>query len=242
MPSIIIQLLRSMFLALISLWLLLSEASAEPRYVIALFKYQGAVQGQKADEKFSNFHGILEVKLLNLKKEVVQTWLGRRDASERLDYLNKISIRFKGIDSFSKPEDIYKWMKNESDVLTLLRGSIISDDNVTYKVYSNFYLGDLKEYLPYDVITVSLPIMSSEFANTKDSHTLVFLYALAMDAKRLGSAKDHIALFLKAASNRIADIKRRQGNLSRDLGEIEKAIMKATTELLGTQDVTSSNN
>ncbi|MBA7678840.1 hypothetical protein ES703_87118 [subsurface metagenome] len=126
-------------------------------------------------------------------------------------------------------------MENQRTVLNLMRGSIISDDGLTYIVYSCFYLGKLRAYLPHEVITVELPIKSTEFANTKDSHTLVILYALAMDARSLGYPKDRIALFLKAAENKISDLERRRGSLSGDLAGLKRAIRQATTELLGDQ-------
>jgi hypothetical protein len=100
-------------------------------------------------------------------------------------------------------------------------------------VNSHFYLGNLNAQFPNDVITVTLPIKIGEFANTKDSHTLVILYALAMDAKQQNLNSSHIALFLKAAKNKIADIKRRMGSLSGDLLELEKTIDKITIEILG---------
>jgi len=224
------------FSIILLLCLLSSDAFAEHKLTIALFKYEGAVQGQEADVKFGGFRGILKNKLLNLKKEVLQKWSEQQEDGGGLEYLDGIHIEFRDSDSFSKEEDIHKWMNNESDVLTLLRGSIISDDNVTYVVYSNFYLGNLKTYLPNDVITVSLQVKSTEFGNTRDTHTLVFLYALAMDAKRLGYGRDVVALFLKAANNRIADVKRREGHLSGDLEQLEAAIVKANNELLGIDD------
>jgi len=103
-------------------------------------------------------------------------------------------------------------------------------------VKSNFHLGALKEYFPYDVVKITLPVSSGEFGNTQDSHSLVILYALAMDAKRQGFNKSHIARFLTAANNKLADIKRRGGALGDDLAELEKALHKTTAELLGGSD------
>lgn len=232
MPLTILRLPWPLFVASVLFWLLSSEASAEPRVKIVLFKYLGALEGH-ANVKFDAFRGILKQKLLNLKKEVSQASVDEQVEGLDLGYLDKVYIRFRDKDTFRNLEDIDKWMKSQPTVLSLLRGSIISDDNTTYTVYSHFYLGELKEHYPRDVITVRLPVKGTEFANTKDSHTLVILYALAMDAKRVGYGKNHIALFLKAAKDKIADIKRRAGNLSGDLAGLEGAISQATTELLG---------
>ncbi|MEA1934194.1 MAG: hypothetical protein U9N60_07175, partial [Thermodesulfobacteriota bacterium] len=139
-------------------------------------------------------------------------------------------------DTFTKPEGINRWLENQASVLCLLRGTIVSDDNVTYLVKSNFHLGELKGLFPYDVVKITLPVSSSEFGNTQDSHSLVILYALAMDAKRLGHDKSHIARFLTSANNKLADIKRRGGVLGGDLIHLETALMQAAGELLGGDD------
>lgn len=125
MPLIIIKLSWRLFLTSMLFWFLLLETYAEPKVEIALFKYLGALEGHKANEKFENFHGILNDKLLSMTEEVSS----QESAGENLDYLKRIHIEFHDKDNFSGLEGINRWMKNEADVLTLLRGSIISDDD-----------------------------------------------------------------------------------------------------------------
>lgn len=210
-----------------SLPITVNAASKNPKKEVAIFKYEGVIEGDTSSVKFSAFRGILEDKITNLKREVLHG-----DVNE-YSYLDQIHITFRDKDNFSTPESINKWLKNQISVLCLLRGTIISDDNVTYLVKSNFHLGELKGYFPYDVVQITLPVSSSEFGNTQDSHSLVILYALAMDARRQGYDKSHIARFLTVANNKLADIKRRRGHISDDLVDMEKAIAKATNELLG---------
>lgn len=224
---------RHLSLLLLAYVLLASSASAGPKDEIALFKYQGAVEGQTSFAKFENFRGILEDKVLSLQNEVFRS---TPPQDKNLEYLKKIHIGYRNQDRFSGQDEVNKWMKNESNVLILLKGTIISDDNINYIVRSHVYLGDLKEYAATDVVTLNLPVKISEFGNTRDSHTCILLYALAMDAKRQGYPKEHVALFLKTAKNRMADLKRRTGKLSPGLVALETMITKATAELLGGDD------
>jgi len=210
------------------LWLALPAlVQSAPKSEVALFEYAGVAEGQPTSAKFGAFRGILMDKIANLKREVLQ------GEDSHFAYLEEVHLSFHDKDNFSKPESINKWLKNQSSVLCLLRGTIISDDNVTYLVKSSFHLGELHAYFPYDVVRITLPVSSSEFGNTQDSHSVVILYSLAMDARRLGYDKDQIARFLTVAVNKLADIKRRSGPLSGDLAELESAILKATNELLG---------
>ncbi|MCK5322577.1 MAG: hypothetical protein KAJ45_00480 [Desulfobulbaceae bacterium] len=213
------------FVALLSAVAL--SAAAEPKNEVALFQYEGVGEGGLSSAKFGVFRGILKDKISNLKREVLQ------GDAHGFDYLEDVYVNFRNKDTFTKPEGINRWLKNQVSVLCLLRGTIVSDDNVTYLVKSNFHLGELKGLFPYDVVKITLPVSSSEFGNTQDSHSLVILYALAMDAKRLGHDKSHIARFLTSANNKLADIKRRGGVLSGDLIHLETALMQATNELLG---------
>lgn len=199
---------------------------AAPKSQVAIFQYKGASSATSKD-KFEVFQGIIEDKISNLRREVFQ------DDEQGLAYLEDIYVSYHDQDTFTRNANIKLWLKNQTSVLCLLRGTIVSDDNLTYMVKSNFHLGELKEYFPYDVIKIDLPIKISEHANTQDSHSLVILYALAMDAKRLGADSHHVARFLTSALNKIADIKRRSGELQGDLAKLEQAIVQASNELMG---------
>lgn len=197
-----------------------------PKSQVAIFQYKGANSATSKD-KFEVFQGIIEDKIANLRREVFQ------DDEQALAYLEDIHVSYYAQDSFTRNANIKRWLKNQSSVLCLLRGTIVSDDNLTYMVKSSFYLGELKEYFPYDVVRIDLPIKISEHANTQDSHSLVILYALAMDARRIGSDSHHVARFLTSALNKLADIKRRSGELQGDLAKLEQAIVQASDELIG---------
>jgi hypothetical protein len=211
--------------------------AAKPRTEIALFQYKGVVKGQEAEVKYQNFRGILDNKILNIRSEVLQ---GRssEEASmvKDLHYLGEIHISSKEDDKFKKNEDVYKWLDNEPEVLFILRGIIMSDDNMNYAVYSNLYLRTVADEIPSRMLSLNMPIKSVEIANTKDSHTIAILYALAMDAKKNGMANNRISLLLRPAFNKLADIKRRKGKLPNELQILEKALLKAREEAIGVRN------
>jgi hypothetical protein len=211
--------------------------AAKPRTEIALFQYKGVVKGQEAEVKYQNFRGILDNKILNIRSEVLQ---GRssEEASmvKDLHYLGEIHISSKEDDKFKKNEDVYKWLDNEPEVLFILRGIIMSDDNMNYAVYSNLYLRTVADEIPSRMLSLNMPIKSAEIANTKDSHTIAILYALAMDAKKNGMANNRISLLLRPAFNKLADIKRRKGKLPNELQILEKALLKAREEAIGVRN------
>lgn len=205
-----------------------SQLWAIPRTEVSLFKYRGAQEGQLSGVKFEVFRGILDRKILKIRREILQT----ATLSEDLLYLKEVRIDYRNEDTFETEGDVENWMKLQARTLGVLRGSIVSDDDNTYVVFSEFHLRIPQSFLPYNVITVQLPVKSSEFANSKDSHSVVILYALALDAKRIGMDGDQIVNFLRVATNKIADIKRRSGSLPQDLQFIESSINKIASELL----------
>lgn len=197
----------------------ISHPAQKPRIEIALFKYEGIAKGQLSEEKYGMFLGIIKGKLKILRNEIPQT---------------KIHIKSRGNDTFDIDQEVYHWIENQTNVLSVLRGTIASDDNINYTVHSRFFLRRFRAYLPYEEVIVELPIKEKEFKNTIDSHTLVILYALAMDVKRLGYPKDQIALYLKSAINIILDLESKR-SLSGDLTVLKNAIQTATDELLGSK-------
>ncbi len=217
MPSIDIKMLLPLLIASIMFSPLVSEVFAESRVKIIVYKYQGAEEGPALNH-FGVFKGIINGKLRNLKREV-----------SNVEFI----FDYKEVDTFSSATGVNRWIKNEPQVLSVLRGTIFPNPDQTYSVLSEIHMGDLEKDFKYEVISVELPVVKKEFSNTKDSHSAVFLYALAMDAKRSGSAKDRMALFLKPAADNISDIKRRRGKLSADLTEIENAIRHSCVEIFG---------
>jgi hypothetical protein len=204
-------------------------APRQPRVEVALFKYHGAVSGHDSGVKFDVFRGLVEQKIANLRNEVLQD---RESRSNALGNLSDVHLNYRGDDLFGVPSDVARWLHNETRVLNVMRGSIVSDDGRNYIVVSRFHLTGPAESGALHTVTVTLPVKSAEFANTRDTHTLVILYALAMEARRAGRLPDEIALFLAAARNIIADLERRSGALTGDLSQIKAAVERAQAEIL----------
>ena len=232
MPTIMRKGCISLTLTVLLLSPFMVEAFGKERVKVHILQYHGAEEGS-ALNNFGVFKGIIHRKLKNLRREVSQKWSGTKGSSKTLDYLSELSDTFKDKDTFSNAKGVNTWIRNESEVLSVLRGTILPNPDKTYSVLSEIHLGDFEENLKFEVLSVELPVVKQEFSNTKDSHSAVFLYALAMDAKRLGYAKDHIALFLKPAADNLSDIKRRQGQLSEDLAEVERAIKQSCRDIFG---------
>jgi hypothetical protein len=199
------------------------RAAAAKREVV-IYQYDGVAEGV-TKAKFGMFRGILKNKLTQMSREFPAEF-------QELENVKQLYPNYQARTTSMSPEGIQLWLKNQTSVLCLLTGTILSEDGQNYLVVSNFYLGELKEYLPYDPIIIPLPIKISEFSNIRDSHSLVIFYALAMDAKRQGFDKHLIARFLARAKNNLADIAGRSDRLSADLGLLKTAIESAEQELL----------
>lgn len=206
-----------------------SDGFAVPKDEVAVFRYAGVVDGDVSSRQFSVFQGILKDKLSLLSREVSQS----DDVTHA--HLRSMHVRVIEKDSFQTSKGVNDWLDNQTSVLCVLRGTIVSDDSVTYVVKSDIHLGRLRGSLPYELVKISLPINSREFGNNRDSHSVVILYALAMDASRLGYDRSYTAGLLNAASSRLADIKRRGGDVSADLVDLDRAIQTESNKLRGRQ-------
>lgn len=205
-------------------------STLHPKVEIALFRYRGATEDHDSGAKFDVFRGLIEQKIDNLRNQILQ---GAMSEEGGLRYIENVHLQFHGEDSFGTVSNVRRWLANEGNVLNAMRGTIVSDDGTNYIVYSRFHLAEASTDLSADIVTLSLPIKAEEFANTRDTHTLVILYALAMDAKRMGLSTDSIAVLLGAATNVIADLERRAAGLNPDLDRLEKAIEREAADLLG---------
>jgi len=203
-------------------------ATPHPRGEIALFKYHGALPNQPGAAQFDVFQGLIDQKIDRLRNQLESASVTK--ASPGL--VPDVHLKYRGEDSFEEASGVALWLKNEGSVLNVMRGTIVADQDANYSVHTRFYLADRTDYLPLDVVSVQLPIKDTEFANTADSHTLVILYALAMDAKRLKRPPAQVAVFLSAAENTIADLEGRSGKLTGDLASLKAAVKKAKADIL----------
>jgi hypothetical protein len=177
-------------------------AQLYPRLKISIFRYD-KTDSDKHVEKFSNFRGIITDKIVRLSEEL-------EEIDQNLSYLKNLTINFvtdldsnKHVVFRGSLQDLQNhWQRTGS--LEVFRGRIRTDGNL-YSVRSKIYLGDLKGHLNEATITVDLPIKDEEFDTTRDTHSAVTLYALAMDARERRRPKTEINALLAEALNRLPE-------------------------------------
>jgi hypothetical protein len=152
-------------------------AQDQPRTRIMVVRYIGN------QEQFQSFRGIIEKKIDTLKGDFPSQYIYTQD------------IHLEDVEK--KPSDIEGFWR-ETGSLAVLSGMVFPQNQKSY-VKSTFYLYDLKGNLGSDSVTLDLVIEPEEYGATQDTHSIVTLYALAMDAKRLGYTSDVVSRFLSRA-------------------------------------------
>ena len=176
----------------------------EQRLIISIYKYSGLNRSQIHEAKFYEFEEIISSKLLLLPQELIAT----NKHFEYVSNLRKILVH----DLYSNEHVFFTGTNkelhifwDESNSLEVLLGRVRLKNNI-YSVRSNIYLGDLKGNLDKPSITLDLPIIDEQFDTTRDSHTIVTLYALAMDAINCNKPPWIIQHLLSEAYERLSDI------------------------------------
>jgi len=199
-----------------------ADAQIVPRVSISIYKY--SVNSTKQAKGFDQFKDIISAKIRKLSEEL-------QVKSGKIDYISGLSphfvtrpnniehLRFDG-----SVEDLYKHWRNSS-ALEVFTGRV-RDVGSGLSVRSDVFLGDLKGDLAKQTITLDLPINDDQFDTTRDSHTAVTLYALAMDAQRCGSPPDVVLVFLSEAYSRVNDVRENVPDIKILKEAIEKAIGK----------------
>jgi hypothetical protein len=152
-------------------------AQDQPRTRIMVVPYIGD------KVQFQSFRGIIETKIDRLKEDFPPKYAYTRDLHLE--------------DAETKPSD-FEGFWRETGSLAILSGIVFPQQQRSY-VKSTFYLYDLKGNLGSNSVTLDLAIEPEEYGATRDTHSIVTLYALAMDAKRLGSSPDVVSRFLSRA-------------------------------------------
>ncbi len=189
------------------------------RLNISMVNYSGK------PEDFQHFRSRFRDWMLNLSEGI--------PATLKVDYLSRLKL-VERVTEFPSDEALKKYWK-EGDALEVLMGSIDTDAGNKYFVSSRIYLGELHGQFPRDSILIEVPFAVRDYADTKDFHTAVLLYGLAMDAERVDPGhKALIAQFLKSAKDKLTDIRNRKTlkvKPDSPLPYLERAIAEAEKEL-----------
>ncbi len=209
------------------------------RQHIVLFKYHGTVTDE-ANNHFSLFQGILRVKLRTLIEELQASTITESTPQgytiqnqNALAYLNDLGLYLPGgspaQDTLTTLNKTHKYW-NDAEALELMRGMMIKED--PYIANSEIYIGSLSGCYNKRSVNVSLPVQPESVPSTNDSHSLVTIYALAMDALRLNRDMSIVKALLAQATSILKDLKRRHnGQLLGDLEKLENAIEKTRSNL-----------
>lgn len=178
-------------------------AQGVPRLIISIYKYSG-IHTKKQENEFDAFKEIIQAKILKLSQEI-----GSEGTS--LDYVSGLMPSLvsdlksnENLPFTGSRKDLYDYWYS-SGALEVLLGRIRSTGS-TFSVRSEVFLGDLKGDLKKDSVTLDLPISDEQFDTTRDSHTIVTLYALAMDAKKRNRPGNEVLAFLSEANARLPDL------------------------------------
>jgi hypothetical protein len=170
----------------------LAPQNRAPRLTIEVFDYSGVGTSPERQESFQRFCTIVRNKINMLVETLVA---GNKACNYLVDLrLARVTRELTG----SPSETLAVWQ--DSYALALFSGLFFNREQSLF-VRSQPFLGELSSSLPSSRLQLDLRIDENEFSQTVDSHSLVVLYALAMDARRLGYSRDVVfALLAEAVS------------------------------------------
>ena len=174
----------------------LRPSVSAPRLLIQLFDYS-ASDGEPRD-RFVQFQNIVRNKMRMLVDSIEL----KRPESK---YLRDLRIVSAGRPLASSPgETLAEW--RSSNALAFFSGVVFQKDSHII-VRSQPFFGELTQHVPeISRLQLDLRIDEQEFSQTTDSHSLALLYALAMDARRLGYPNDVVLFYLGEAVSVARDI------------------------------------
>lgn len=177
--------------------------ATKPRVSLHLFKYSGVHDSnEQARNQFDNFKSIIHAKISSISEE-----LSLKSYFAELKNLSP----FFPLDSQGNH---VKWTGSNADLMTRWQNSqaleiFLGRIRVTgdvYSVRSEVFFGDLQTSLGSKFIKIDLPIVDDQYDTTRDSHSVVILYALAMDARQRCRPENEVIELLSAARERLADV------------------------------------
>jgi hypothetical protein len=159
--------------ALLLCALLPGAARADDRAEIHMFRYAGTHE-QPAMGAFLDFRDIISQKLLLLAREVTEP----DTATDRLR-VTQVRDQSGEWKEFGFDLQTLEGYWRDHGPLAVLLGRV-RQLNGGFAVRSSVYLGALRGNLPQAFVDIDLPIADEEFDTTRDSHSVVTLYALAI--------------------------------------------------------------
>ena len=173
-----------------SRWVIaLRRTQTAPRLLIQLFDYAPS-DGQQR-QRFGQFQNIVRNKIQMLAESLA----ARHPECKYVGDLRVVRIDRQLASSPS--EVLAEW--RATNALAFFSG-LVFQKQADIMVRSQPYFGELAIDVPgMSRVQLDLKVDEQEFSQTTDSHSLALLYALAMDARRLGYSRDVIFTYLAEA-------------------------------------------
>ncbi len=196
-----------------------SLAQQRPRLLIKVTNYASA-----SDSSQDLLVNILTNKISNLIQEMIPN-----AGDDSLSYLTSLKIEETGTTQpLSLEERLDYWRRSQA--LEVLGGIVMTSAEGGDIVASSVDLGELGGELPKRTVDLELELTMEEFRSTRDAHSLVTLYALCMDARRLDKDPNAISTILAKAHfiaqgldiAHLQDVERVKERVRVMLAEIEK--------------------
>jgi len=192
------------------------------QYSVNLFKYHGS-EANELYTGFNQFRGILKDKIITMVEEILSS-------NPNCDYLAHLNLCFINDylpDSYDQIIDF--WNRNSIiQPLELLSGAMFLEESsiiVQSRAHVNTDQSNNEkiEIKSIKSFNIKMEIKPEEFGSIRDSHSVLILYALAMDAKRKNLPTNIISEYLSKAYSLSKDlqIKKISKLLEKELEELK---------------------
>lgn len=166
----------------------LEEAATVPRLGISILPYQ--VQDPSMRTQFQEFTDALVNETFNISKEFAGN-------GARFTYLNGLKVLSGGPPMGSAAELGGYW--NESHALQLVRATNVEPDARPTTIDCLVYLGALAPNPQLTGLNLKMKVTPEAYSRNQDSYSLIVLYSLAQDAKKLRMPDYVVAAYLSEA-------------------------------------------
>lgn len=206
-------------------------ASGQPRTEIAIFRYDGAVSNSEAMQAFDAFYGMIRQKILNIQDHVTEKLGAESQPMDGLDYIFDLKVDPRDDSSGLSRSEVVDWLGNQGGALQAYQGTIIRSQGGGFNLLTRCYVLETPDSTELRAFNLQTTLAPSEFATIRDSHSLMILYGIALEAHRLGVPGHRIMIVIEDAINLIADIENRQAQNNPDLDKIRDALTELSNAL-----------
>jgi hypothetical protein len=151
------------------------------------------------------------------------------------EYLERLSVSEILTEGPSNTAEVRRLLVDDS-ALEVMYGIIVQRPDGFYWALDHVFVGELGtmfDYLGSEELSFELRLSEDEYGSIADGHSLVTLYALAIDAKRLNMPRAHVVKLLSEAVDVFADIERHakfshhlDGDARRTRDAVDKALRR----------------